>query len=166
MYFFQRIFEKLKRFRHTTFITSKQQMAYFDVQGLNASIFVEKTDTGVKVDGQEHELEGDKVFERGLHIYTLKTNVIELGKDYYPWRMGAVCFTVWSQNLNKPTEEWGYDETPTKLLIEDTVYDVENADCFWPLPTLRLDGEIVGVIDMSASMETGATTRTLKWIKV
>lgn len=74
-------------------------MSYFNLNDF-ASIFVKKTDTGVKVDGQEHEIEGDKVIERGLHIYTLNFNSksIQLGKDYYPWRMGATSFDTWSQH--------------------------------------------------------------------
>ena len=138
-------------------------MTYFTVKGYNVSIFVEKTPTGVKVDGQDHEIDGEKVIERSLHIYTLN-DTVQLGKDYYAWRMGATSFAVWSQHLNKPADQWEYEETPTKLLIDDTVYEVENADRSWPQPTLRLDGEIVGYIGTEANTETGATLRTVKWI--
>ena len=137
-------------------------MTSYIVKGYNVTIFVEKTDTGVKVDGQEHELDGTKVIERGLHIYTL-TDSIELGKDYYAWRMGVTSFAVWSQRLTNP--EWDYDEKiPTKLLIDDIVYEVENAERSWPPPTLRLDGEIVGIIDSETDTETGATVQLVKWI--
>lgn len=139
-------------------------MSYFNVKGYNVSIFVEKTTTGVKVDGQEHELIGDKVIERGLHIYTLN-DAIELGKDYYPWRMGATSFDIWSQQLNKPADQWVFEEEiPTKLLIDDTVYEVENAERSWPPPTLRLDGEIVGYINAETDTDTGATVQKVKWI--
>ena len=139
-------------------------MSYVTVKGYNISIFVEKTTTGVKVDGQDHEIDGEKVIERGLHIYTLN-DTIQLGKDYYAWRMGATSFAIWSQRLNKPSDQWDYDEeTPTKFLINDTVYEVENADRAWPLPTLRLDGEIVGIIDSETDTETGATVQLVKWV--
>ena len=139
-------------------------MTYFTVKGYNVSIFVEKTPTGVKVDGQDHEMDGEKVIERGLHIYTLN-DTIQLGKDYYAWRMGAASFAVWSQRLNKPADQWDYgEEIPTKFLIDDTVYEVENADRAWPPPTLRLDGEIVGIIDSETDTETGATVQKVKWI--
>lgn len=140
-------------------------MSHFIVKGYNVTIFVEKTPTGVKVDGQEHELDDNKVMEHGLHIYTLN-DTIELGKDYYPWRMGATSFDIWSQRLNKPADQWEDEEIPTKFLIEDTVYDVENADRSWPMPVLRLDGEIVGVIDAEVNTETGATVQKVKWISV
>ena len=134
----------------------------YTVKGYNVTIFVEKTATGVKVDGQEHELDGTKVIERGLHIYTLH-DTIELGKDYYAWRMGATSFALWSQRLNKP--DWDCEEEiPTKLLIDDIVYEVENAERSWPPPTLRLDGEIVGIIDSETDTETGATVQLVKWI--
>jgi len=139
-------------------------MPTYIVKGYNVTIFAEKTDTGVKVDGQEHELDGNRVIERGLHIYTLR-DTIELGKDYYAWRMGATSFALWSQRLNKPADQWDYEEEiPTKLLIDDTVYEVENAERSWPPPTLRLDGEIVGIIDSETNTETGATVQRVKWI--
>jgi hypothetical protein len=139
-------------------------MSYFK-NSFNASIFVEKNATGVKVDGQEHEMVGNKVIERGLHIYTLHLDTIELGKDYYPWRMGAASFAVWSQRLNKPADQWDYDEEiPTKILIDDTVYELEHAERSWPPPTLRLDGEIVGIINSETNTETGATVQKVKWI--
>ena len=142
-------------------------MSYFNVKNFGTAIFVEKTATGVKVDGQEHEIDSDKVIERGLHIYTLnfETKGIQLGKDYYPWRMGATSFAVWSQRLNKPADQWEFEEEcPTKILIDDTVYDLEHAERSWPPPTLRLDGEIVGIIDSETDAETGATVQKVKWI--
>ena len=69
-------------------------MPYFNVKDFDAAIFVKKTATGVKVDGQEHIIDGDKVIELGLHIYTInfESKSIQIGKDYYPWRMGATSF--------------------------------------------------------------------------
>lgn len=140
-------------------------MAYFNLKS-DFALFVQKTATGVKVDGQEHMIDGDKVMERGLHIYTVcfEHKTIVIGDDYYAWRMGAVSFNIWSQNINKPMEEWDYEETPDKLLINGTVYDVEGADSSWPLPSLRLDGELVGYIDSETDMVTGATERKVKWV--
>jgi len=140
-------------------------MAYYALLDFEANIFVEKTSTGVKVDGQSHTLVGEQVIEKGLHIFTVffDKKVISLGKDYYAWRMGAVSFDVWSHRLNKPVEEWEDEECPTKFLIDGTIYEVEDADRSWPLPALRLDGELVGYIDAETD-ETGATIQKVKWI--
>jgi len=135
-------------------------MAHFDFR--SPDYFVEVT-TGIRINHVDYALEGDKVMDADLHIYTvdLKNKRIERGPDYFIWDTGIAVFEEWSQRLNT-TDEWD-DETPQYLRIEGKTYKINHADRSWPLPELYYNAELKGHITTETD-ETGATERIVKWL--
>ena len=60
-------------------------MAYFDLH--SNDFFVEKTKNGVTINHIEYVLDGNKVMDKDLHIYTVcfDTRRIKRGDDYWVW---------------------------------------------------------------------------------
>ena len=120
------------------------------------------TPTGIRINHVDYALEGDKVMDADLHIYTVDMEKISRGPDYWVWT-GIPEFEEWSQRLNKSPDEWEMDDTPQYLRLEGKTYKINNADRSWPLPELYYNSELVGHIT-TATDETGATERMIRWL--
>ena len=138
------------------------KMTHFDFR--SPDYFVEKTPTGIRVNHVHYTLDGNKVMDDDLHIYTvdMESNKIERGPDYWVWESGVADFGEWSQRLNKPPDQWEIDDTPQYLRIEGKTYKINDADRSWPLPELYYQFELVGHITTEVD-ETGATERKIRW---
>jgi hypothetical protein len=123
--------------------------------------FVEMTPTGIRINHVDYALEGDKVMDADLHIYTVDDK-ISRGPDYWVWETGIPEFEEWSQRLNKSPDQWEIDDTPQYLRIEGKTYKINDADRSWPLPELYYQFELVGHITTEVD-ETGATERKIRW---
>jgi len=135
------------------------KMTHFDFP-----YFVEMTPTGIRINHVDYALEGDKVMDADLHIYTVDMeNKISRGPDYWVWETGIPEFEEWSQRLNKSPDEWEIDDTPQYLRLEGKTYKINNADRSWPLPELYYQFELIGHIT-TATDETGATERRIRWL--
>jgi hypothetical protein len=140
-------------------------MAHFDLR--SPDYFVEKTEMGVRVNHEDYTLDGDKVMDYDLHVFTIdfETKKIQRGPDYWIWDTNVAKFEEWSQALNKSPDEWVYEDTPEYMRIEGTTYKINGADRGWPLPELYYQFALKGHILQEIDQETGATERKVRWIK-
>ena len=139
-------------------------MAHFDFR--SPDYFVEKTAEGVRVNHVDYTLDGDKVMDDDLHIFTIdqEQKIIQRGNDFFVWEMGVSNFGEWSQRLNKSPDEWDYmEETPNYLRIDGKTYKIEGADRAWPLPKIDYNLSLKGHILTEVDCETGATERKIRW---
>jgi hypothetical protein len=139
-------------------------MAHFDFR--SPDFFVEKTADGVRVNHVDYTLDGDKVMDDDLHIYTIDFDArrIQRGNDFFVWEMGVTDFGEWSQRLNKSPDDWDYlEETPNYLRIEGRTYRIDGAERAWPLPKLYYNFVLKGHILTEVDCETGATERKIRW---
>ena len=136
------------------FVSRPAQMAHFDLHSFD--YFVEMTQTGIRVNHVDYVLDGDKVMDDDLHIYTvdLDAKKIERGPDYWVWETEIPKFEEWSQQLN--------EEEPQYLRIDGKTYKLEGAERSWPLPELYYKSELVGHITAETDM-TG-TERKIRWL--
>jgi hypothetical protein len=141
-------------------------MAHFDLH--SPDYFVEKTDTGVRVNHEDYTLDGDKAMDCDLHVYTIDfdTKKIQRGLDYCIWNTNVAKFEEWSQALNKCPDDWEYEDTPEYMRIEETTYKINGADRSWPMPELYYRFELKGHILQETDPETGATVRIVRWVEV
>lgn len=138
-------------------------MTHFDFR--SPDYFVEVIPTGVRLNHVDYTLDGDKVMDYDLHIYTIDFDArrIQRGLDFFVWEMGVVDFGEWSQRLNKSPDEWDMEETPNYLRINGKTYKIEGADRSWPLPKLYYNFGLKGEILTEVDCETGATERKIRW---
>jgi len=138
-------------------------MAHFDLR--SPDYFVEKTATGVRVNHEDYILDGDKVMDCDLHVFTIDfdTKKIQRGPDYWIWHTNVAEFKEWSQLLNKSPDEWEYEVTPEYMRIEGKTYKINGADRGWPLPELYYKFDLKGHILQQTDPETGATERMVRW---
>jgi len=131
---------------------------FFDLKDYDGSYLVERTEKGIRVGETEHELDGEKVMDRGMHIFSVcfKTSGMCLGPDYVAWKDGTADFKDWSK---------GGDYDPFSLRIDGEVYELEGADRSWPKPKLFKDGELKGYIQYSYDMESGSVLREVEWVE-
>ena len=120
---------------------------------------VEMTPTGIRINHVDYSLDGDKVMDADLYIYTLVDNKISCGPDYWIWATGIPEFEEWSQRLKSP-DEW---IEPEYLRLEGKTYKINDAYRSWPLPKLYYQSELVGHITTETD-ETGATERKVQWL--
>lgn len=139
-------------------------MTHFDLR--SPDYFVEKTPTGIRVNHVDYSLDGDKVMDCDLYIYTvdLDANKISRGPDYWVWETGIPEFEEWSQRMNKSPDQWEIDETPQYLRIEGKTYKINDVDRSWPLPELYYQFELLGHILTETDVDTGATERKIRWL--
>ena len=128
---------------------------YFNLKDYDGAYLVKRTENGICVENMEHELNGKKVMDKGMHIYSVcfKTNAICLGPDFVAWKDGTADFHHWANG--------NYDAL--RLRIDGEVYDVEGIDRSWPKPKLFKDGILKGYIDYSYDIESGTTMREPQW---
>jgi len=142
-------------------------MTHFDFR--SPDYFVEVIPTGVRLNHVDYTLDGDKVMDDDLHIYTIDFDArrIQRGNDFFVWEMGVADFGEWSQRLNKSPDDWDYmEETPNYLRIDGKTYKIEGADRAWPLPKLYYNFEVKGEILTEVDCETGATERKIRWTNI
>ena len=140
-------------------------MAHFNFR--STDYFVEKTPDGVRVNHVDYTLDGKKVMDDDLHIFTLDfdTNTIERGLDYFVWETGVVDFNEWSQRLNKSPDEWDREDNAFTFFtrIDGKTYKIDDAHRAWPHPRVYHGFTQVGRILTEVDSETGATVRKVRW---
>ena len=145
-------------------MNTHNNLTHFDLR--STDYFVEITD-GVRINHVDYTLDGNKVMDDDLHIFTLDfdSKKIKRGPHYWVWEDGVADFGEWSHRLNKPADEWDYDDkNPNYLRLEGKTYNIEHADRAWPLPEFYYKRELVGHITTEVDTETGATVRKVQWL--
>jgi hypothetical protein len=97
----------------------------------------------VVVDATWFGYEDGKVMDDERHVYTLypDSRVLELGVDYQSWYdddQVPVSFLEWSRRKS--------NRNIKNIIINGIVYQIKNASCSWPHPSLYLDKKYVGYI--------------------
>ena len=87
--------------------------------------------------------DGKVMDDKNRHVYTLYPNsrVLELGVDYQSWYdedQVPVSFLEWSRRKS--------NRNIKNIIIHDVVYQIKNASCSWPHPSLYLNKEHVGYV--------------------
>ncbi len=97
----------------------------------------------VVVDATWFGYEDGKVTDDERHVYTLypESQVLELGADYQSWYdedQVPVTFLEWTRRKS--------NRNIKNIIIHDVVYQIKNASCSWPHPTLFLNQKHVGYV--------------------
>lgn len=95
------------------------------------------------VDATWFGYEDGKVMDDKRHVYTLHpdSRVLELGTDYQSWYdddQVPVSFLEWSRRKS--------NRNIKNIIIHDTVYQIKNASCSLPQPSLYLNKKHVGYV--------------------
>lgn len=98
----------------------------------------------VTIDATWFGYENGKVTDnKNRHVYTLypKSRLLELGADYQSWYdedQIPVTFLEWTRRKS--------NRNIKNIIIHDTVYQIKNASCAWPHPTLYANKKHVGYV--------------------
>ena len=100
----------------------------------------------VLVDNTQFSLKGknwNEAHHRNSHVYTFdfKTRTMEIGKDYQAWYdedQLPVSFLEWTRRKS--------NRNIKNIIIHGNVYQIKNASCSWPHPSLYLNKEHVGYV--------------------
>lgn len=95
------------------------------------------------VDATWFGYEDGKVMDDKRHVYTLypDSRVLELGVDYQSWYdedQVPVTFLEWTRRKS--------NRNIKNIIIHDVVYQIKNASCSWPQPSLYLNKKHVGYV--------------------
>ena len=95
------------------------------------------------VDATWFGYEDGKVKDDNRHVYTLypDSRVLELGADYQEWYdedQLPVSFLEWTRRKS--------NRNIKNIIIHGNVYQIKNASCSWPHPSLYLNKEHVGYV--------------------
>ena len=98
----------------------------------------------VVVDATWFSYEDGKVTDdKNRHVYTLypDSRVLEFGADYQSWYdedQEPVAFLEWTMRKS--------NRNIKNIIINGNMYQIKNASCSWPHPSLYLNKEHVGYV--------------------
>ena len=86
--------------------------------------------------------DGKVTDDKNQHVYTLYPDLrLELGADYQSWYdedQVPVSFLEWTRRKS--------NRNIKNIIIHDVVYQIKNASCSWPHPTLFSNKKHVGYV--------------------
>jgi len=101
----------------------------FRVFRSDLSMYVERTQSGVRIDGIDYDLEGNNVYEQGVHVFTLD----------------------WSAKIILSTRDFEPDKNDWELTVDGVTYTVRGKMAY---PQVFKDGEYYGVLDSTYDKTT------------
>ena len=87
--------------------------------------------------------DGKVTDDKNRHVYTLcsELRLLELGVDYQAWYdedQVPVTFLEWTRRKS--------NRNIKNIIIHGNIYQIKNASCSWPHPSLYLNKEHVGYV--------------------